>query len=318
MAGRWGAGRLHPVTEPTRMRPDAGDRGRITIMVQRIVYQGEPGSNSNIACAEMFPEWEAVPCASFEDAFADVASGRAELAMIPIENSLAGRVADIHTLLPATSLQIVGEHFLRIRFDLLAVPGATLDQAREAHSHIHALGQCRKLIRSLGLKPVIAGDTAGAAREVRDWNDPTKVALAPPMAAEMYGLKVLASDVEDEETNTTRFIVLSADGTREVSPEEDAVTSFVFRVLNIPAALYKALGGFATNGVNMTRLESYMVDGEFAATRFMADIEGHPEDPAVRRALEELEFFTSELKILGVYPAHPYRRREAAAPAAQG
>lgn len=284
-------------------------------MVQNIVYQGEPGSNSHIACAEKYPEYDAVPCATFEDVFAEVAGGRAELAMIPIENSLAGRVADIHTLLPATSLQIIGEHFLRIRFDLLGIPGATLDQAKEVHSHIHALGQCRKLIRSLGLRPVIAGDTAGAAREVQEWADPAKVAIAPPLAAEMYGLKVLASDVEDEETNTTRFIVLASEPPRIDPPTGPAVTSFVFRVRNIPAALYKALGGFATNGVNMTRLESYMVDGEFAATRFMVDVEGHPDDEPLRRAFEELEFFTSELKILGVYPAHPFRGRVKAAAA---
>lgn len=279
-------------------------------MTDSIAYQGEPGSNSHIACTQMYPGLEAVPCASFEDVFDQVTSGRSRLAMIPIENSVAGRVADIHTLLPETSLQIIGEHFLRVRFDLLGIPGSTIEQATEVHSHIHALGQCRKLIRELGLKPVVAGDTAGSAREVRDWNDPTKLSLAPPLAAELYGLSVLATEVEDDHHNTTRFIILT--DARPVPAREEfpdgAITSFVFRVRNIPAALYKALGGFATNGVNMTRLESYMGD-EFAATMFLADIEGHPEDPAVRLAFKELDFFTTEIKMLGVYPVHPYRSK---------
>jgi prephenate dehydratase len=278
-------------------------------MAPAIAYQGEPGSNSHMACLEVRPSWDAVPCASFEDAFAAVTSGEAELAMIPIDNSIAGRVADIHALLPRTTLQIVEEFFLPIRFSLLGVPGATVEQAREVHSHIHALGQCRKLIRRLGLKPVIAGDTAGSAREVAEWNDPTKVSLAPPMAAELYGLQVFAEKVEDDPTNTTRFVVL-ADRRPVPSREElsgPAVTSFVFRVRNVPSALYKALGGFATNGINMTRLESYMVGGEFAATMFMVDVEGHPEDRSMVHAFEELEFFTTEIRILGVYPAHPFR-----------
>lgn len=280
-------------------------------MIKKIAYQGEAGANSNIACTEMFPDMEAVPCASFEDVFELVTSGAADLAMIPIENSIAGRVADIHTLLPASGLQIVGEYFLRIRFDLLGIPGSTIEQAKEVHSHLHALGQCRKLIRSLGLKPVIAGDTAGSAREVRDWNDPSKVSLAPPLAARLYGLDVLASGVEDDPTNTTRFVVLARErplpgrGTLAGS----VITSFVFRVRNVPSALYKALGGFATNGINMTRLESYMVGNEFSATMFMADVEGHPDASPLRRALEELEFFTTEVRILGVYAADAYRSR---------
>lgn len=278
-------------------------------MTDAIAYQGEPGSNSHIACTEVRPDWEAVPCASFEDAFAQVTSGQAKLAMIPIDNSIAGRVADIHAMLPNTTLQIIEEHFLRIRFSLLGIPGTSIDQAKEVHSHIHALGQCRKLIRELGLKPVIAGDTAGSAREVSEWKDPAKVSLAPPMAAKLYGLDVLAHDAEDDPTNTTRFVVL-ADKQPIPSREElagPAVTSFVFRVRNVPSALYKALGGFATNGINMTRLESYMVGGEFAATMFMVDVEGHPEDTAMIHAFEELDFFTTEIRILGVYPAHPFR-----------
>ncbi|QQS01800.1 MAG: prephenate dehydratase [Austwickia sp.] len=278
---------------------------------QRIAYQGEPGCNGHLACREMYPGWEAVPSASFEDAFAEVTGGAAELAMIPIDNSLAGRVADIHNLLPSAGLHIVGEHFLRIRFDLLGVPGATIEGARTVHSHIHALGQCRRLISRHGLRPVIAGDTAGSAREVRDWGDPTRLSIAPRGAAELYGLEILAADVEDDPTNTTRFIVLAREG-RFPSRAElrgPAMTSFVFRVRNIPAALYKALGGFATNGVNMTKLESYMVGDQFAATMFMAEVEGHPEDRSLALALEELGFFTTEFRMLGVYPAHAFRRR---------
>ncbi|MDQ0867164.1 prephenate dehydratase [Arthrobacter globiformis] len=283
-------------------------------MAQKIAFQGEPGANSDIACKQMYPGLDSIPCASFEDAFELVSSGETDLAMIPIENSIAGRVADIHLLLPHSGLQIVGEFFLPIHFDLLGIPGSTIEGATEVHSHIHALGQCRKLIREAGLKPVIAGDTAGSAREVREWNDPTKLSLAPPLAAELYGLEVLASAVEDDPSNTTRFVVLARETelpTREALPGP-AVTSFVFRVRNVPSALYKALGGFATNGVNMTRLESYMVGNEFAATMFMADVEGHPEDLPLKLALEELDFFTTEVWILGVYPAADHRTQRAA------
>ncbi|MDQ1060637.1 prephenate dehydratase [Arthrobacter globiformis] len=289
-------------------------RDIIRSMAQRIAFQGEPGANSDIACKQMYPGLESIPCASFEDAFELVSSGETDLAMIPIENSIAGRVADIHLLLPHSGLQIVGEFFLPIHFDLLGIPGSTIEGATEVHSHIHALGQCRKLIREAGLKPVIAGDTAGSAREVREWNDPTKLSLAPPLAAELYGLEVLASAVEDDPSNTTRFVVLGRETelpAREALPGP-AVTSFVFRVRNVPSALYKALGGFATNGVNMTRLESYMVGNEFAATMFMADVEGHPEDLPLKLALEELDFFTTEVWILGVYPAAEHRTQRAA------
>ncbi|WP_116116367.1 prephenate dehydratase [Austwickia chelonae] len=277
----------------------------------RIVYQGEPGCNGHLACQEVFPGGDAAPCVSFEEALDAVASGEADLAMIPIDNSLAGRVADIHNLLPTAGLHIVGEHFLRIRFELLGVPGATVESARTVHSHIHALGQCRRLIAEHGLRPVIAGDTAGSAREVRDWGDPAKLSIAPRGAAELYGLEVLRTDVEDDPTNMTRFVVLAREG-RLPSREElqgPTMTSFVFRVRNIPSALYKALGGFATNGINMTKLESYMVGDQFAATMFLVEVEGHPEDPALARALEELGFFTTEFRMLGVYPAHAHRRR---------
>ncbi|NOU07793.1 MAG: prephenate dehydratase [Hyphomicrobiaceae bacterium] len=275
----------------------------------RISYQGERGANSEIACGEVFPSMEPVPCAAFEDALAAVKGGDCDLAMIPIENSLAGRVADIHHMLPASGLHIIGEHFLPIRFQLMALKGVKLKQITDVYSHVHALGQCRKIIRKLGLKPHVAGDTAGAARQVSEWKDPTKAAFAPRLAAEVYHLDILAEDVEDEKHNTTRFVVLSRDQVNAKRGNGPIMTTFVFRVRNIPAALYKAMGGFATNGVNMTKLESYMVGGQFTATMFLADIEGHPDDLPVKRALEELEYFSDELRVLGVYPASPLRAK---------
>jgi prephenate dehydratase len=232
--------------------------------------------------------------------------------MIPIENSLAGRVADIHHLLPTTSLYIIGEYFLPIRFQLLAAEGASLETIKSVYSHVHALGQCRKIIRQYGLAAHVAADTAGAAREVAEWKDPTKAALATSLAAEIYQLKVLATDAEDEAHNATRFVILSKQG-RWSAIGPSTITSFIFRVRNVPAALYKALGGFATNGVNMTKLESYMVEGEFIATQFLADVDGHPDQPPLARALEELAFYCKEMKIIGVYPAHPYRAENKAA-----
>jgi prephenate dehydratase len=277
------------------------------VTARRIAYQGEPGSNSHLVCTRDYPAWEPLACASFEDAFAAVEDGRAELAMIPIDNSLAGRVADIHQFLPHTGLYIVAEHFLPIQFMLMGVDGATLESIRTVHSHVHALGQCRKVIRELGLRPLISGDTAGAAREIAEANDPTQAAIAPRMAAEVYGLRILREDVEDEAHNTTRFVVLSREPRRAAPGDGPVVTTFVFRVRNLPAALYKALGGFATNGVNMTKLESYMVDGEFTATQFLAEVDGHPDGVPLRRALDELEFFTTGVRVLGVYPADPFR-----------
>ena len=272
-----------------------------------IAYQGEPGANSHIACIENYPGHAPLPCATFEDAFAALQEGRADLGMIPIENSIAGRVADIHALLPASGLHIIGETFLPIRFQLLAIPGATIEGLRSVHSHVHALGQCRSIIRQHKLTAVVASDTAGSAREVAEWRDPTRASLATRLAGEIYGLTTLAADVEDEAHNTTRFVVLSTTPSWAPANNGPVATTFVFRVRNVPAALYKALGGFATNGVNMTKLESYMVEGEFTATQFLADVDGHPDDPSLRRALEELEFFSREVRILGVYPAHPFR-----------
>lgn len=272
-----------------------------------IAYQGEPGANSHIACRDMFPGWEPLPCATFEDAFAAITDGSAGLGMIPIENSIAGRVADIHHFLPGSGLHIIGEYFLPIRFQLLAIPSASLDTIKQVYSHVHALGQCRKIIRSLSLSPIVTGDTAGSAREVSEWNDPARASIATALAGEIYGLKTLVAEAEDEKHNTTRFIVLSKTPKPAKPGNGPVVTTFVFRCRNVPAALYKCLGGFATNGVNMTKLESYMVDGEFNATMFLADVEGHPDDAPLQRALEELEFFSREMRILGVYPAHPYR-----------
>jgi len=275
----------------------------------KVAFQGEPGANSDIAAREVYPDCETVPCATFEDALSAISNGEADLGMIPIENSIAGRVADIHHLLPHANLHIIGEHFLRIHFNLMAPKGATLSTIKTVESHIHALGQCRRFIRQHNYRAVIAADTAGAARQIAQTSDVTRGALAPKLAAKIYGLDVLAENVEDEDHNTTRFVILSRENKQAAPGNGLVVTTFVFRVRNLPAALYKALGGFATNGVNMTKLESYMIEGNFFATMFYADVEGHPKDPPLARALEELEFFTQpgSLRILGVYPANAFR-----------
>jgi prephenate dehydratase len=275
----------------------------------RIAFQGEFGANSDMACRDMFPQMEPLPCQTFEEAFLAVENGEADLAMIPIENTLAGRVADIHHLLPESRLHIVGEYFMPIRFQLMVLPGVTKDEIRTVHSHIHALGQCRRIVRMNGWKPVIAGDTAGAAKLVAESGERSMAALAPRLAADLYGLEIIAENVEDSESNVTRFVVLARDEDvpARKAPDDVIVTTFVFNVRNIPAALYKALGGFATNGINMTKLESYQIGGKFFATQFYADIEGHPDDANVRRALEELRFFSEKVRILGAYRAHPMR-----------
>ncbi len=291
----------------SKPKPRAAARTAMRAPTQTIAFQGEPGAYSDLSCREAFPKMATLPCRSFPDTFAAVASGRARLAMIPIENSVAGRVADIHQILPDSGLHIVGEHFHRVRHQLLASPNATLKSLKTVHSHVHALSQCRKLVARLKLKPIVHVDTAGAAAEVAKADDPTRAAIASELAAKIYGLKTLVAGIEDESHNTTRFIILARKPI-DPSPKEDRlVTSFVFNVRNVPAALYKALGGFATNGVNMTKLESYMVGGAFTATRFYADIEGHPRQRNVALALEELQFFSREMKILGTYRAHPYR-----------
>lgn len=279
----------------------------------RIAYQGEPGTYCHLACTEAFPDLEAVPFPTFEDALAAVKGGDVRFAMFPIENSVAGRVADIYRLLPKAALYIVGEHFLRVRHQLLGVKGASLTGIKKVLSHAQAIGQCRKTLRKLNLTPVLEADTAGSARIVAEAGDPTLAAIASRMAGELHGLDVLSADVEDEDSNTTRYIILAKDPDDAEPDDGPVVTSFLFRVRNVPAALYKALGGFATNGVNMTKLESYQPEGTFNASMFYADIDGHPRDRSVRLALEELAFFSSELKLLGTYLASPYRREAAAA-----
>ncbi len=273
----------------------------------KIAFQGEPGANSHIAIVEAYPHAEPLPCATFEDALSAISSGEAELGMIPIENSVAGRVADIHHLLPASGLYIIGEWFLPVHHQLMAPRGAKLADIKAVESHVHALGQCRRIIRERGIKPIVSGDTAGAARDIAERGDKTTAAIASRLAAEIYGLDILIENIEDEAHNTTRFVVLAREEKWAQQNSGPLVTSFVFRVRNLPAALYKALGGFATNGVNMTKLESYMVDGNFFATQFYADVDGHPDDRGLAFALEELKFFSRELRIVGVYPAHPFR-----------
>ncbi len=279
-------------------------------ILKKIAFQGEPGANSHEACRTYFPDYEAVPCATFEEAFEAIKTGACQLGMIPIENSIAGRVADVHHLLPASGLKIIGERFKPIRFQLMANTGVTLETVKIACSMPIALSQCRHSLKRLGLAHESAGDTAGAAKALALKPDPTRAAVAPALAAEIYGLDILARDIEDARNNTTRFLVMTA----EAKPEAPAfthrcVTSFVFKVRNLPAALYKALGGFATNGVNMTKLESYMEGGAFTATFFYAEVDGRPEDRSLALAFDELKFFSDKFEILGVYPADPFRDR---------
>lgn len=282
-----------------------------------IAFQGDIGANSDLACRRVYPGLTPLPCVTFEDTFAAVRDGQALLAMIPIDNSVAGRVADIHHLLPESGLHIVGEHFQRVEHQLLAVKGATLGDLKYVHSHVHALNQCRATIQKLGLIPTVHVDTAAAARDIAERGDMAHAAIASELAGQIYGLDCLRPNMEDAEHNTTRFLVMSREA-RQAGPESgEVVTSFVFRVRNVPAALYKALGGFATNSVNMTKLESYQLEGTFNATMFYADIEGHPAERSVQLALEELSFFSSEKRVLGTYPASPYRA-EAARLAAAG
>ena len=276
----------------------------------RIAFQGELGANSHEACMAAYPDMEPVPHATFEEAFEAVKTGDCQLGMIPVENSTAGRVADVHHLLPTSGLKIIGERFKPIHFQLLANPGVKREDLRTVSSMAIALGQCRRLIKSLNLKTESVGDTAGAARMLSQNPDPTKAAISPALAAEIYGLNILARDIEDEHHNTTRFLVMKAE-TNPPPPAftEPCITSFVFRVRNLPAALYKAMGGFATNGVNISKLESYMENGAWTATFFYAEADGRPEDRGLALAFDELAFFSDEFKVLGVYPADPFRTR---------
>ncbi|MEV5986382.1 prephenate dehydratase [Streptomyces sp. NPDC052051] len=272
-----------------------------------IAYQGERGSNSATAARALYPEGGELPCTGFEQALDAVTLGAADVAVIPVDNSTAGRVADVHHLLPESGLFIIAEYFLAIRFDLMGAPGTTLDQVECVRSHVHALGQCRKLLREGGWRTLVSDDTAGAAREVAELGDPRHAALAPPAAAGLYGLVVLRPGVEDDPDNTTRFVVLSRESSPAPYTGEPTMTSLFFCVRNIPSALYKALGGFASSGVNLTKIESYQIGAGLNASRFYAEIEGHPDEERIALALHELRFFSDEVRILGVYPAHPHR-----------
>jgi prephenate dehydratase len=273
---------------------------------KKVAFQGEPGAYANLAAREALPHATAIPRPTFEQAVDAVRTGETDLCIIPVENSLMGRIADIHHLLPDAGLHIVGEHFLRIRHQLLGLKGAKLSSLKSVYSQGPALAQCLKIIREMKLTAQNWHDTAGSAKHIAELNDPTAAAIASKLAGDLYGLDVLKADVEDESHNMTRFLIMSREPDDAVN-EGKIITTFVFRVKNVPAALYKAMGGFATNGVNMTKLESYQIGGSFNATQFYSDIEGHPDDPAVKRALEELAFFTSKLDVLGIYPASPLR-----------
>jgi prephenate dehydratase len=271
-------------------------------MTGTIAFQGELGAYSHQACRETRPSMTVLPCRTFEDVIDAVRTGKADLAMLPVENTTYGRVADIHRLLPKSGLHIIDEAFVRVHINLLGVPGAALGDVKNAYSHLVLLPQCASFMRDHNITGRVSPDNARAAREVAEKGDPSEAALASELAAEVYGLDVLARHVEDEDHNTTRFLIMSPKP--DMTRRGDAMmTTFVFRVRNIPAALYKAMGGFATNGVNMTKLESYMVDGSFSATQFYADIDGHPDDRDVKLALEELDYFTSEIHLLGTYPS---------------
>ena len=286
---------------PGFIEPQAFDRG--ILMVKLIAFQGEPGAFSHAAAHQLFPRGKAVPCTTFEDTIAAVQQGKADYGVVPVENSLYGRITDIYHLLPESGLFITAEHFLRIEMNLLGVKGATLKDIKAVQSLSVALGQCRKYIRKHKFRAINAVDTAGSAREVAENGDKSVAAIASRYAAEVYGLDILAAGIEDAAHNTTRFLVVSKTPQTPRRGKLPVKTTFVFRVRNVPAALYKAMGGFATNGVNMTKLESYMVDGSFNATQFYADIEGHPDDRSVQLAFEELQFFTDHFHVLGVYPS---------------
>jgi prephenate dehydratase len=282
-------------------------------MTDRIAFQGRPGAYSDLACRTVFPGRETQPCETIAQAIEAVRNNEAELGMIACENSLAGRVPDVHHLLPQSGLFVVGEHFQRVEHCLLAPKGARIEGLKRIHSHEVALGQVRELVRELGVKAVVQADTAGAAELVAEWNNPEDAAIASSLAAEIHGLDILRTNVEDAAHNTTRFYMMAREPRTPPPEAPHTMTTFVFRVRNVPAALYKALGGFATNAVNMTKLESYMLHGQFTATQFLCDVEGHPEQPQLRRALEELSFFSREARILGVYPAAAFRLQQAAA-----
>ncbi|MGH1367743.1 MAG: prephenate dehydratase [Maritimibacter sp.] len=276
-------------------------------MTRKIAFQGEPGAYSHQACSEARPDMEALPCNTFEEVIAAVKEGIADEAMVPVENTTYGRVADIHRLLPESGLHILDEAFVRVRIALLGLPGTKVEDIKTVRAHLVLLPQSAGFLKQHGIAGVAAADSAGAAAELAEHKTANEGVLASALAGDIYGLDVLARDIEDHGHNTTRFLIMGRDPNLTPRGNDGMMTTFVFQVRNIPAALYKAMGGFATNGVNMTKLESYMVGGSFTATQFYADIEGHPEDAAVARALEELSYFTTQTKILGVYPADPRR-----------
>ena len=276
-------------------------------MTNRIAFQGEPGAYSHQACATYRPGMQALPCATFEDVVQAVRDGTADLAMLPVENSTYGRVADSHRLLPNSGLHIVDEAFVRVNICLLANPGVALSDINLVRAHLVLLPQCSEFLNQHRIRGEAATDSAGAAADIAREKSITSGALASELAAETYGLEILARNIEDNHHNTTRFLIMGREPDLSRRGANGMLTSFVFRVRNIPAALYKGMGGFATNGVNMTKLESYMVDGSFTATQFFADIEGHPDDANVKLAFEELDYFTNEMSILGVYPADRMR-----------
>ena len=275
-----------------------------------VSFQGRPGAYSDLACRAALPDRPTLPCDTFEQAIDAVRNGAAELAMLPCENSLAGRVPDIHQLLPGSGLHIVGEHFQRVEHCLLGVPGAVIGDIKRIHSHAVALGQVRRIVRELGVEAVVEADTAGSAQMVAARGDKADAAIASSLAAELYGLEILRTNVEDSRDNTTRFYITSLKPAPHTPDAPNTLTTFIFHVRNVPASLYKCLGGFATNGVNMTKLESYMLAGEFTATQFLCDVEGHPDHTNVAQAMEELGFFSRELRILGVYPGAPRRLQQ--------
>jgi len=279
-------------------------------MTGTIAFQGRPGAYSDLSCRSAYPGWTTLPCETFEAAMDAVRSGVAQLAMIACENSLAGRVGDVHTLLPDSGLYVVGEHFQRVEHCLIGLPGATIGGLKRLHSHVVALGQVRKVLKELNLQAVVEADTAGSVELIKQWGNPEDCAVASSLAAEIFGMQILRHNVEDAAHNTTRFYVMSRKPLELAPTTPGLMTTFVFRVRNVPAALYKALGGFATNGVNMTKLESYMIGGHFTATQFLCDVEGHPEQPGLRRAMEELTFFSREARVLGVYPTAQFRKEQ--------
>lgn len=283
-----------------------------------IAFQGEPGANSDMACHAAFPDMITLPCPTFDAAMGAVQSGKARLAIIPVENSIAGRVADLHSLLPHTKLKIVAEHFQRVEHCLVALPGVALKDIRTAKSHVQALSQCRNYLKKHGIAPMVHADTAGAAREISQEGDKSVGAIASSLAAKIYGLKVLARNIEDADHNTTRMLVFSRDAARPDKSVTNWMTAFLFRVKSVPAALYKALGGFATNGVNIVKLESYLSGAQFEQAQFYAEVEGHPDERGVQLALEELDFFSEEIKMLGTFPANAFRRKGWDAPTRPG